>query len=157
MSAPTQRDPVHRRHVIPRARPAEVYAVVTDFPMYPRLFPEITDARALATNGNVVRVEFRAKVVVPVRYVLDLACDPGACTVDWTYVEGEIVTGSEGSWRFSPDGEGTAVDYRVALEVRAPLPGFLLRKVTDGLVAASIPAMFGSLEREVRRRQGPLT
>lgn len=131
--------------------------MVTDFPAYPRLFPEITDARLLSTNGKVARVEFRAKVVVPVRYVLDLACDPEAQAVDWTFVEGEIVTGSEGSWRFAADGEGTAVDYRVALEVRAPLPGFLLRKVTDGLVAASVPAMFASLEREVRRRQGPLT
>jgi hypothetical protein len=40
----------------------------------------------------------------------------------------------------------------VALDIRAPLPGFVLRKVTDGLVAASIPNMFTSIEREVRRR-----
>jgi ribosome-associated toxin RatA of RatAB toxin-antitoxin module len=157
MSAPTPREPVHRRQVIARARPAEVYAVVTDFPAYPRLFPEITDTRLLSTTGNTLRVEFRAKVMVPVRYVLDLTCDPAAQSVDWTFVEGEIVTASQGSWRCTSDGDGTVVDYRVALEVRAPLPGFLLRKVTDGLVAASIPAMFASIEREVRRRQGPLT
>ena len=42
--------------------------------------------------------------------------------------------------------------YRVSLDVKAPVPGFVLRKVTDGLVAASIPAMFASIEREVRRR-----
>jgi len=38
--------------------------------------------------------------------------------------------------------------------VKAPVPGFVLRKVTDGLVAASIPAMFASIERELRHRQG---
>ena len=46
--------------------------------------------------------------------------------------------------------------YRVSLDVKAPVPGFVLRKVTDGLVAASIPAMFTSIEREVRRHFGNL-
>jgi hypothetical protein len=59
---------------------------------------------------------------------------------------------SEGSWRFSPDGGGTRVDYRVATEISAPLPGFLLRKITVGLVALSLPAMFASVEREAKSR-----
>jgi ribosome-associated toxin RatA of RatAB toxin-antitoxin module len=147
------REPVHRTHLVARATPAEVYAIVTDFPAYARLFPEFKQARVVSTTGNVVRVEFRAEVVLAVRYVLDLACDPGALTVDWTFVEGEIVTGSTGSWRFTAAGDGTTIDYRAALDVKAPLPGFILRKVTDGLVAASIPAMFASIEREVRKRQ----
>jgi hypothetical protein len=37
------------------------------------------------------------------------------------------------------------------------VPGFVLRKVTDGLVSASIPAMFASIEREVRSRQARQT
>jgi ribosome-associated toxin RatA of RatAB toxin-antitoxin module len=151
------REPVHRRHFISRVTPAEVYAVVTDFPAYPRLFPEIKQARILSTTGNVVRVEFKAQVVLPVRYVLDLVCEPGAATVEWTFVEGEVVTDSAGSWHLSAEGDGTAIDYRVALDVRAPLPGFVLRKVTDGLVSASLPNMFTSLERELRRRQRPET
>jgi hypothetical protein len=96
-------------------------------------------------------------MVLPIRYVLDLTCVAGAAgaplTVDWKYVEGEVVTNSVGGWRFSPEGDGTAVDYTVSLDVKAPLPGFVLRKVTDGLVSASLPNMFVSLEREVRRRQ----
>jgi hypothetical protein len=39
------------------------------------------------------------------------------------------------------------------MEIAAPVPGFLLRKITDGLVALSLPAMFTSLEREARARQ----
>src|SRR6187397_703767 len=111
------REPVHRTHFVARATPAEVYAVVTDFAAYPRLFPEIKQARVLSTTGNVVRVEFRAEAVIAVRYVLDLTCDPAA------------------------------------LDVKAPLPGFILRRVTDGLVAASLPNMFASIERDVRKRQ----
>ena len=121
------REPVHRTHVVPRATPAEVYAVVTDFAVYPRLFPEIKQARVVSTTGNVVRVDFRAEVVIAVRYVLDLTCDAGALTVDWSFVEGEIVTGSAGGWRFTAAGDATTVDYRAALDVKAPLPGFILR------------------------------
>jgi hypothetical protein len=111
----------------------------------------------VSTTGNVMRVEFRAEVVIAVRYVLDLACDAAALTVDWTFVEGEIVTGSTGGWRFTASGDGTTIDYRAALDVKAPLPGFILRRVTDGLVAASLPNMFASIEREVRARQARQT
>ena len=147
------REPVHRTHTVARATPAEVYAVVVDFAAYPRLFPEIKQTRIVSTNGNVVRVDFRAEAVISVRYVLDLTCDPAALKVDWTFVEGEIVTGSTGGWRFTPAGDGTTVDYRAVLDVKAPLPGFILRRVTDGLVAASLPNMFASIERDVRARQ----
>lgn len=148
------REPVQRRHLLPRATPGEVYGVVIDFPAYPRLFPEIKSTRVVETDGARVRVEFRAQIVLPIRYVLDLVCDPERLTVDWTFVEGEIVADSVGGWRLSPEGDGTAIDYRVSLEVKAPVPGFVLRKVTDGLVAASLPNMFAAIDREVRKRQG---
>jgi hypothetical protein len=147
------REPVRRRHRLPGANPRDAYDVVVDFPAYPRLFPELKAVRVLSTAGEVTRVEFRAQVVLAVRYVLDLTCRPAVPSVDWTFVEGEIVTGSVGSWRFTADGPDTFIDYSAAMDVRAPLPGFVLRKVTDGLVAASIPNMFASIEREVRARQ----
>jgi ribosome-associated toxin RatA of RatAB toxin-antitoxin module len=157
MPGMSAREPVHRTHFVARAVPADVYAIVTDFAAYPRLFPEIKQARVVSTTGNVIRVEFKAEAVIAVRYVLDLACDPAALTVEWTFVEGEIVTNSTGGWRFTASGDGTSVDYRAALDVKAPLPGFILRRVTDGLVAASLPNMFASIEREVRARQARQT
>jgi ribosome-associated toxin RatA of RatAB toxin-antitoxin module len=138
--------------VLQEIAPAAVYAVVVDFPAYPRLFPEIKAAAVLSTEGKRVRVEFRGNIVLPFRYVLDLDCDADALTVDWRYVEGEVVKNSEGGWRFSPEADGTRVEYRVAMEISAPLPGFLLRKITDGLVALSLPAMFASVEREAKSR-----
>ncbi len=147
------REPVQRRHFVAGATPAEVYAVVTDFVEYPRLFPEFVATRVVSTTGNVARVEFKAQIVMAVRYVLDLRCEPEMLTVDWTFVEGEIVVASTGGWRFSAEGGGTTVEYRAMIDVRAPVPGFILRKVTDGLVAASIPSMFRAIEGEVRRRQ----
>jgi ribosome-associated toxin RatA of RatAB toxin-antitoxin module len=160
MASMNAREPVQRSHFMAQATPAEVYAVVVDFPAYPRLFPELTGARVIPTQTStatsVVRVEFRARMVLPVRYVLDLTCLPEVPSVDWRFVEGEVVTESTGSWRFTPEAGGTRVEYRAALDVRAPLPGVILRKITDGLVSASLPRMFTSIEAEVRRRRAPV-
>ena len=147
------RTPVERSTVLRGAAPRDLYQIVTDFEAYPRLFPELKAVRIIERRGPVVRVEFRAEVVLSVRYVLDLTCDPEAMTVDWTFVEGEIVTDSVGSWRFTPAGDGTKVDYRVSMAIKAPLPGFIIRRATDALVGASIPGMFASLDREARRRR----
>jgi uncharacterized membrane protein len=143
--------------------PADVYAVVTDFEVYPRLFKEMKTVKVLSTEGNRKRVEFRLEMVIAIRYVLDLVCDAAAGTVDWTYVEGEIVTDSRGGWRFTAEGEATntntntntntKVDYQAALTVNAPLPGFVVKKVTNALVSASLPAMFTSIENEARARK----
>lgn len=129
-----------------------VYDVVVDFEAYPRLFRELSSVKVLAREGARVRAEFRAQVVLPVRYVVDMVCDAEALTVEWTYVEGEVVKNSEGGWRFRAEGDGTRVDYRVAIDVSAPVPGFMLRKAIDMLVGASLPAMFTALEREARMR-----
>jgi ribosome-associated toxin RatA of RatAB toxin-antitoxin module len=145
--------PVRKIAVLRGVAPLAVYAVVVDFPAYPRLFPEIKAARVLSTDGQRVRAEFRGNIVVPFRYVLDLDCDPAALTVDWRYVEGEVVKSSEGGWRFAAEGDGARVEYSVAMEIAAPVPGFLLRKITDGLVALSLPAMFASIEREAKARK----
>jgi ribosome-associated toxin RatA of RatAB toxin-antitoxin module len=145
--------PVRREHLIPDAAPADVYAVVTDFPAYPRLFPDFSATAVLGTEGKHRRVEFRLQKVVPIRYVLDLVCDPDLPAVDWTFVEGEVVTGAAGGWRFTAEGTATRVAYHASISVKAPLPGFVIRKVTDALVSASLPAMFASVEREVAARR----
>jgi ribosome-associated toxin RatA of RatAB toxin-antitoxin module len=149
-------DAVRKSQLVPGATPAELYAIVTDFAAYPRLFKEIKSAVVLARDGQRHRVEFRAEAVVAVRYVLDLRCDPGAHTVDWSYVEGEVVTDSVGAWRFVPEAGGTRLDYATKVTIKAPLPGFVLRRVTDALVSVSLPAMFAAIasEHAARRRSG---
>ena len=77
------REPVHRSHLVTSATPREVYDIVVDFAASPRLFPELKGARVVSTQGSVVRVEFRAQMVLPVRYVLDLTCQPDVPSVDW--------------------------------------------------------------------------
>jgi ribosome-associated toxin RatA of RatAB toxin-antitoxin module len=145
------RAPVERTHVVRGVAPRQVYDLITDFEGYPRLFPELKAARIVERRPPVVRVEFRAEVVLKVRYVLDVVCDPEGLTIDWTFVEGEIVTDSVGGWRFTAVPEGTRVDYRAGMTIKAPLPAFIVRRATDALVAASIPGMFAAIDRELHR------
>lgn len=149
---PLDSTPVRHSAVLAGVSRAQVYAAVVDFAAYPRLFPEIKEARVLKVDGQVSRVEFRGNIVLPFRYVLDLTCDSEAGRVSWRFVEGEVIKDSVGGWRFATEGGGTRVDYEVSLRIEAPVPGFLLRKITDGLVALSLPAMFESVRCEALRR-----
>lgn len=148
----TSLPPVRRSETFLDLAPRAVYDVVTDFESYPRFFKEIRTVNVLDRNGDTTRAEFHVPMLLPVRYVLDMVCDPVALGVRWSFVDGDIVTGNRGAWSFTADGAGTRVDYEVSLTVKAPVPGFMLRKITDTLVSASVPGMFRALESEARRR-----
>ena len=92
-------------------------------------------------------------MVIAVRYVLDLTLRPGRADRRLDLRRGRDRDRLDGRWRFTASGDGTTIDYRAALDVKAPLPGFILRRVTDGLVAASLPNMFASIEARGRARR----
>jgi hypothetical protein len=142
---------IAREHDIRGVPAREVYDIVTDYACYPRIFPEFTGCRVLEEHGNTKRVEFRARVVVEVRYVLDIVHDPEKLTTEWTYVEGEVVSDSAGGWALSGDTD-THIHYRAGMAIRAPLPKFVVNKVSNAVMGSSIPSMFRALEREAHAR-----
>jgi len=149
----TALEPVRRSQTFAGLPPRLLYDVVVDFEAYPTFFKEIQLAKVLSRQEGVVRADFKVPLMLPVRYVLDLVCNPENLTVKWTFVEGDIVTDNQGAWAFTAEGTGTRVDYEVSLSVKAPVPGFVLRKITDTLVSASLPGMFRALEAEARKRK----
>jgi uncharacterized membrane protein len=150
----TALEPVRHSQLFLDQSPRQIYDVVVDFEAYPKVFKEIQSVRVLSSKEGVVRADFKVPLMLPVRYMLDLACNPETLTVAWTFVEGDIVTDNKGAWAFTAEGPNTRVDYQVSLSVKAPVPGFVLRKVTDALVSASLPGMFRALEAEARKRKG---
>jgi hypothetical protein len=142
---------ITREHVIRGVAPRAVYDIVTDYACYPRIFPEFTGCRVLSEEGATKRVEFRARVVVEVRYVLDILHDVEKTTTRWTFVEGEVVSDSVGGWQLSGEGD-TFIKYHAGMAIRAPLPKFVINKVSNALMGSSIPNMFRALEREAHAR-----
>lgn len=142
---------ITREHVIRGVAPRAVYDIVTDYACYPRIFPEFTGCRVISENGATKRVEFRARVVVEVRYVLDIVHDVEKTTTRWTFVEGEVVSDSVGGWQLSGESD-TFIKYHAGMAIRAPLPKFVINKVSNALMGSSIPNMFRALEREAHAR-----
>jgi ribosome-associated toxin RatA of RatAB toxin-antitoxin module len=144
---------IEREQLVKGLTPKQLYDVVTDYSCYPRIFPEFTGAQVLSTTGTTRRVEFRATVgVVKVRYTLDIVHDDAACKTEWTFVEGEVVSDSKGGWHFVPEGADTRIRYHAGIAIRAPLPKFVINKISNALMGTSIPNMLRSLEREAPAR-----
>jgi ribosome-associated toxin RatA of RatAB toxin-antitoxin module len=135
--------------------PRACYDIVTDYACYPRIFPEFTGCHVISEQdgGRLKRVEFRARVVVEVRYVLDIVVDAEKLTTEWTFVEGEVVSDSVGGWRFAEEAGGTRIHYHAGIAIKAPLPKFVINKVSNALMGTSIPNMFKALEREALARK----
>ncbi len=144
---------IEREQLVRGLSPRQLYDVVTDYSCYPRIFPEFSGCRVVSESGASRRVEFRARVaMVEVRYELDIVHQPGRFTTEWTYVEGEVVSDSQGGWQFVAEGGDTRIRYHAGMAVRAPLPKFVINKVSNALMGTSIPNMFRALEREAQAR-----
>ena len=144
---------IEREQLVRGLSPKQLYDVVTDYPCYPRIFPEFTGCRVVSENGATKRVEFRARIaMVEVRYVLDIVHDENAFKTQWTFVEGEVVSDSKGGWHFVAEGDGAKILYHAGIAIRAPLPKFVINKVSNALMGTSIPNMFRALEREAQAR-----
>jgi ribosome-associated toxin RatA of RatAB toxin-antitoxin module len=145
---------IEREQLVPGLAPQALYDVVTDYSCYPRIFPEFSGCKVISENGTTRRVEFRARVaMVEVRYTLDIVHDPATWKTEWTFVEGEVVSDSKGGWQFVPEGDGTRIKYHAGMAIRAPLPKFVINKVSNALMGTSIPNMFRALEREAQARK----
>ncbi len=142
---------ITREHTIKGVPPRPVYDIVTDYACYPRIFPELIAARVLGEDGAHKQVEFRTRVVVEVRYVLDIVHDLDTLTTHWTYLEGEVVSDSVGGWQLSGERD-THIKYHAGMAIRAPLPKLIVNKMSNALMGSSIPNMFRALEREAHAR-----
>jgi len=79
--------------------------------------------------------------------------DPEQLKTRWTFIRGTIVSQSIGSWDFNEVEGGARIDYEAEIEVNAPIPGFIKRRIQDAILNKSIATMFDQLEQEARRRR----
>ncbi|HLK10295.1 MAG TPA: SRPBCC family protein [Candidatus Binatia bacterium] len=108
------------------ASPEACFAVLTDFDAYPRWSSPVKSTRVLERrpDGLARRVDFVLDMTVrTVHYVLEYDYDPphGA---SWRLVEGDLA-GVDGSYRFTPEGEGTRATCEQAIDLGFWVPGFL--------------------------------
>ena len=100
--------------------PDLMYAVAADVERYPEFLPWVVALRVRSRAQEAGREILMAEMAVGYRalrerYTSKVTLDPAARAIDVVAVEGPFRV-LENHWRFTPQGEGARVDFRVAFE-----------------------------------------
>jgi len=136
--------------IVVDAPPADVMAVIADFPAYPKWAKGVTVADVVATyddsdaaaRGRALQVYF-ALDVAPIKdeYTLSYVWD-GDKQVTWTLVQGKMLRSLDGAYILDETAPGrTEVTYRLALDVSIPLIGMLKRKGEKILIDTALKGL----------------
>ena len=114
------------------ASPEHCFAVAIDFPRYPEWAKDVKEATVRETDaeGRPTRVEFRASALGrSTHYTLAYDYSQAPDVLAWKMVKGDIQRSIEGAYHLSATRDGgTEVRYDLAIELAAPLPGFVKRR-----------------------------
>src|SRR5436190_17113170 len=125
------------------ATPAEVMAVIADFPAYPEWAQGMKSAEVVdegnGTRADQVHFELEA---APIKDSYTLAYDwNGDSAVTWELVEGRMLKAMEGAYVLRPSGAGTEVTYRLAVELSIPMIGMLRRKAEKVIIDTALKGL----------------
>lgn len=131
------------------AVPADVMAVIADFPRYTEWADGITEAEVVAAGdgGRAERVRFTLDAgVIRDTYVLAYTWS-GDASVEWDLAEpGRVVSGMSGSYRLAGAEPGTEVVYELAVDVAIPMPGMLKRRAEKTIIGTALKGLRNRVE-----------
>lgn len=125
---------------------------VLDFENYPEFVDEVVGARTVSRTGEKLAVEFDLNVIKRFRYVLAFDVETpakGPKRIAWRLLESDLFKENRGEWLIESDGpDGAKVHYTVEVAAKVPLPGWVLRKLTE----TNLPKMMENFESAARER-----
>jgi hypothetical protein len=130
----------------------EVLTTIRDVESQTEWIPEILEAEVLEVyedDGLPATARFKASATVGTdEYILSYEhADDG---MSWTMVKGRLQTGQEGRYTLVPSGHGaTSVTYELTIHHNLPLPGFIRKRVINGLVDSTLTGLKKRLEGQV--------
>jgi uncharacterized membrane protein len=127
----------------------KVLATIRDVESQPDWIPEILEAELLEVYEDddlPATARFRASATVGTdEYTLSY--EHSEHGMSWTMVEGKMQTGQEGRYSLEPlEPGGTRVTYELTIHHNLPIPGFLRKRVIQGLVASTLGGLKERLE-----------
>ncbi len=129
--------------IIVDAPPAQVMAVIADFPAYPEWAQGMKEAEVVeeGADGRAEQVHFELEAA-PIKDSYTLAYDwQGDSAVRWNLVEGRMLKAMEGAYELRPSGSGTEVTYRLAVELSIPMIGMLRRKAEKVIIDTALKGL----------------
>jgi len=114
------------------APPDRVWAIAADVERYPDWVRDVKDVvvRSRDEQQRPSEVEFRTSALGrSTHYTLAYDYSQAPDVLAWKMVKGDIQRSIEGAYHLSPTSDGgTEVRYDLAIELAAPLPGFVKRR-----------------------------
>ena len=114
------------------APPERVWEIAADVERYPEWAHDVKDVvvRSRDEQQRPAEVEFRASALGrSTHYTLAYDYSQAPDVLAWKMVKGDIQRSIEGAYHFDRDRDGgTEVRYDLAIELAAPLPGFVKRR-----------------------------
>jgi len=131
------------------AAPGAILDVIADFDRYTDWAHEVKQATLISEDGDgwADQVEFTLSAgAIKDTYVLEYDWDvteDGTGVVSWTLVTGQVLKAMNGSYTLEDtiledDGRGTAVTYRLSVEVKIPMIGILKRKAEKVIIDTAL-------------------
>jgi hypothetical protein len=133
------------------ADPARCFARASAFEDYPDWTNDVKQATVLERDdeGRGTRVEYRiAAIGRRVRSVLAYDFTDAPTAFSWMLVEGDMLRALDGRYAFTPEGDGTCVDYRLRVDLAIPLPGLIKRRASGLIMSTALK----DLKRVVEER-----
>jgi ribosome-associated toxin RatA of RatAB toxin-antitoxin module len=134
------------------AGPGEVLDVIADFDSYPEWAGEVKKVTVLSEDGDgwADQVEFTLnagaiKDTYTLEYDWDVS-DDGTGVVSWTLVSAQMLKAMNGSYTLEANGTGTAVTYRLSVDVKIPMLGMLKRKAEKVIIETALKELKNRVE-----------
>ena len=125
------------------APPADVMAVIADFPAYPEWAQGMKQAEVVeqGSDGRADQVHFELEAT-PIKDSYTLSYDwQGDSSVTWELVEGKMLKAMEGAYVLKPSGAGTEVTYRLSVDLSIPMIGMLRRKAEKVIIDTALKGL----------------
>jgi ribosome-associated toxin RatA of RatAB toxin-antitoxin module len=116
--------------IVVDAPPADVMAVIADFPAYPQWVTAAKKVEVLedGPGGRAKQVHFVIDAgAIRDDYVLDYTWDDDR-QVSWSLVKGQMMKRQEGSYTLVERGGSTEVTYAITIDLSVPMLGMIKRK-----------------------------
>jgi len=136
-------------NIVVAAAPGAILDVIADFDRYTDWAHEVKKATLISEDGDgwADQVEFTLSAgAIKDTYVLEYDWDvaeDGTGVVSWTLVSGQVLKAMNGSYTLEDtlleDGsKGTAVTYRLSVDVKIPMLGILKRKAEKVIIDTAL-------------------
>jgi ribosome-associated toxin RatA of RatAB toxin-antitoxin module len=128
--------------IVVDAPPAEVMAVIADFPSYPQWVQGMKTVEVVEEKDGVVEQVHFDLEATPIKDSYTLAYEwHGDESVSWHLVQGKMLKAMQGSYTLAPVRSGTEVTYRLAVDISIPMIGLLKRKAEKVIIDTALKGL----------------